>query len=289
MKLLFNSIIICIFLFTYNNLFSDNMDDYRKKKIVEYTKKINQNPKGADNYYYRGLSYILLKEQAKALNDFNKAIELNVNYEQAYFEKAKIMLDKEEYSEALKSVNRVMELRKKRSKKILLVFYKIRGMCYLGLHNLDKSIADHTKVIKAGPDKYYNQNYLESLYQRAFAYNIKKNFRKSIQDIYELKKFVKPSINLSILEGMNYYDMNYIDRSIKIFNKVIEFDNRNSDAYVYLSLCFIKKKKYSEAEDYLIRAIKNDCKNIDYLEVEEFKKTFGKKKIKNYINQYCGK
>ena len=64
------------------------MDEKEKeellKRIEEYTKKIEEEPKNASYWNNRGVTYHNLKEYEKAIEDYNKAIELNPNYSLAY-------------------------------------------------------------------------------------------------------------------------------------------------------------------------------------------------------------
>jgi tetratricopeptide (TPR) repeat protein len=100
------------------------------------------------------------------------------------------MLRKENYSEALKSIDKAIQIR---GNKIPLVYYTIRGKSYFGLHMADEAIRDHARVIDAGPDQFYNNNFLDSLYQRAILFSIKKEYSKSLADTTKLLEFVKPN------------------------------------------------------------------------------------------------
>jgi len=66
--------------------------------INDYNKAIELNPKHSKAYYNRGLAKGELKDYRGAIQDFNKAIELNPNYAKAYYNRgiAKILLGQED-------------------------------------------------------------------------------------------------------------------------------------------------------------------------------------------------
>ena len=51
-----------------------------ERAIENYNKAIELDPNDADAYNNRGLAYYYLEEYERAIEDYNKAIELNPNY-----------------------------------------------------------------------------------------------------------------------------------------------------------------------------------------------------------------
>jgi len=70
------------------------LKDY-KGALQDYNKAIELNPNYALAYYNRGVAKDKLKDYRRALQDYNKAIELNPNYALAYYNRggAKIRLE----------------------------------------------------------------------------------------------------------------------------------------------------------------------------------------------------
>ena len=62
---------------------NDELKDY-VSAIANYNKAIELNPNDADAYYDRGMAKVNLKEYYSAIPDFHKAIELNNNYVGSY-------------------------------------------------------------------------------------------------------------------------------------------------------------------------------------------------------------
>ena len=61
--------------------------------VLSFTKAIALNPDYADAYYNRGLGYVYSGQYDKALNDWDKAIELNPNHSSA-INNRKILLER---------------------------------------------------------------------------------------------------------------------------------------------------------------------------------------------------
>ena len=62
----------------------DDLKDYNGA-IADYTKAIELNPNYANAYYNRGISKHNLKDYNGAISDYNKAIEIDPNYANAYY------------------------------------------------------------------------------------------------------------------------------------------------------------------------------------------------------------
>lgn len=85
-----------------------------KQAIDTYTECLQLDPEyrayNAIIYCNRGAAYIKLKKTAEALADFNKAIEFNHKYAKAYFRRAEIKMEQEEYEDALRDFQQVKQL-----------------------------------------------------------------------------------------------------------------------------------------------------------------------------------
>lgn len=65
-------------LYQGNALFLDGQYD---RAIVFFNKAIEKNPRFAEAYYNRGITYLEKKQFDKAISDFTKAIEINPRYQ----------------------------------------------------------------------------------------------------------------------------------------------------------------------------------------------------------------
>src|SRR5687768_6216802 len=85
--------ILCLILFLSLNCFaqdeSKQMPDCADKDydclIAKFNKEIKNDPKNSEAYYHRGRLYENRANYTKAIKDYNKAIELNPNYIDAFY------------------------------------------------------------------------------------------------------------------------------------------------------------------------------------------------------------
>jgi len=133
------------------------------EKAAEYdSKAIEKNPEYSAAYFERGYAYQLLQKYDLAIADYNKAIEINKNWEVtsnlslAYFNKGLSYYSlqpqqKENISNALNDWSKSIELNPNEPNA-----YLNRGLANEFLRNFEKAIADYKKSLemdKTKPDK----------------------------------------------------------------------------------------------------------------------------------------
>ena len=57
--------------------------------------------KNAEPWYFKGMYYSNINEKAKALEYFNKAIQANYSFLDAYMDKGQVLYDEKKYAEAI--------------------------------------------------------------------------------------------------------------------------------------------------------------------------------------------
>lgn len=78
--------------------------------IQDFNKAIELNPKHAEAYNNRGLAKIAINDYQGAIQDFNKAIELNANNAEAYYNRGLANAYIEFYGTAIQDYNKAIEL-----------------------------------------------------------------------------------------------------------------------------------------------------------------------------------
>ncbi|MFA5383053.1 MAG: tetratricopeptide repeat protein [Candidatus Micrarchaeia archaeon] len=96
---------------TYDNKGTANavLEKY-EEAIENYDKAIELNPKDAGVYNNRGVAKAILKRYIEAIKDFDKAIELNPNYASVYNNRGAAKAKLEKYKEAIKDFDKAIEL-----------------------------------------------------------------------------------------------------------------------------------------------------------------------------------
>jgi tetratricopeptide (TPR) repeat protein len=89
-------------------LILDNQEKY-DEAIASYDKAIEADPKYADAYFNKGLILDNQEKYHEAISLYNNAIEADPKYARAYFSKGLILDDQEKYDEAIASYDKAIE------------------------------------------------------------------------------------------------------------------------------------------------------------------------------------
>ncbi|MDR1779172.1 MAG: tetratricopeptide repeat protein [Tannerella sp.] len=151
--------------------------------INDYSSKIEREPHNADYYFGRALDYMLVQDFAEAISDFDRVIEIDPSYTQAYFNRAAVRYKQMEYSRSqdastYEDLNTMSIMfgsnRQTSASQIESDTRKMRDD--LGHEQI---IMDYNIVIQQNPDFIY------SYYNRGNMRCIQRDFRAAIADYNE--------------------------------------------------------------------------------------------------------
>jgi tetratricopeptide (TPR) repeat protein len=179
----------------------------RYEEAIETYKKINQLKLDARNFLKIGVCYYNKKNIDEAINNYDKAIELNPNFTEAYFNKGICLSNQQKKEEAIEVFNKAIEIANNDAE-----LYLNRGYCYFSLKNFRKAIKDFNKAIELRP------NFSEAYCRKAACYQ-------------EMKK-----VEEALLEYKHAIEIN------DLHSKPILFQ-----AALYVSTYYRNKKNYEEA------------------------------------------
>ncbi len=121
------------------------------KAVELFTKAIDSGQVPKDNvpvvYLARGIAKSQLKKFEEALKDFNKAIELNPKFGEAYLNRASMHLITRQVPKAVQDFDKGLELLPD-----VFVAYNDRGLCHELLGEYAKARADYEKALQLRPD-----------------------------------------------------------------------------------------------------------------------------------------
>lgn len=168
--------------------------------FAQYTKIVESNPNDGAAYLGRGrVSFV--KEPDRAIQDFNKAIELNPTYFQTYISLGILYSSvKKDYDRAIIEFNKAIEVTAQAGYRKLFYLqnaYVNRGSAYLQKRDFDKALADYNKAIELSPNDDSGYSGLASVYAA------QRNFDKAIANYSK-------AIELSPADWLNYYIRGYL-------------------------------------------------------------------------------
>ena len=145
------------------------------RAIQDYNKSIELNPE-ALVYTNRGVAYGEMCELDKAIQDYDKAIELNPEYADAYMNRGNAYGTKNNFDRAIEDYNTAIRLNPEHAHA-----YNSRGAAYHGKDNLDMAIQDYSKAIDLNPE------YREAYYFRGEAWLDLQEWEKAKADLNTAK------------------------------------------------------------------------------------------------------
>ena len=189
--------------------------------------------------FFKGIAYTEDRHWIEAIAEFNRAIELNLRFSEAYNNRGIVYGIKGEYDKAIFDFERAIEIGPQHARP-----YNSRGVTYNKKGEYDKAISDFTKAIEINP------RYAKAYYSRGDAYAKKGQYDQAISDLskaIEMNPRDAGTYNnrgLAYVKGKRQYAKAILD-----FSKAIEIEPRYADAYRSRGVAYFHVKKYEKAWD----------------------------------------
>ena len=225
-----------------------------ERLIQQYTDEINnwKDPtnknKLANLYHERGRVYFKKCEYDKAIEDYNKVIELIPIDAMAYNDRGKVYYENGNYEQALKDFTKAIELYHRCD-----TAYYNRGVVYAEIGEYDKAIEDYKKAIKFATKLPSIPEY--SMYGIAEVYFMQGKLDEALSQLNQAMDMLTNYLNLKIL---------FIP--IKYSTKISERIKRSlyySKSYWLKILIYQEKNDIKNVEKTFIEAKENLRKVID--------------------------
>ncbi|NQE05854.1 Photosystem I assembly protein Ycf3 [ANME-1 cluster archaeon GoMg1] len=226
---------------TYNNQgFAYHELKQYERAIEDFNKAIELNPNLAVAYNNRGFAYHELKQYERAIEDHNKAIELNPNLSMAYNNRGIVYGELEQHERAIEDYNKAIEVNPK-----YVEAYNNRGIAYRELKQYERAIEDYNKAIEVNP------KYAMVYNNRGVAYGGLKQYEKAIEDFSKVIELNPKYAGAYYNRGVAYGKIKQYESAIEDYNKAIDLNPKDADAYNNRGNAYGKIKEHESAiEDY---------------------------------------
>ena len=131
----------------YNRGNSYSRQGQYQQAIEDYDKAIELDPNVAPAHHNRGISYHALGQNERAIEDYDKVIELDPNDGRAYYNRGNSYSRQGQYQQAIDDYDKVIELDPNDAEP-----YSDRGSSYHRLGQNERAIEDYDEAIKLDPD-----------------------------------------------------------------------------------------------------------------------------------------
>ena len=191
--------------------------------VNDLTKAIAINPNEAEFYYNRGIHYMILKNLHSALADFTKAISLESKHTtSAYLNRGTIYHDLSMYNKAIADYNKIISI----GKGNIAAAYFNRGNAKSMLEDFSGAMKDYDKAIELD-DKYVGAYYRRCVLKIKYT----NDFKGAIQDITKVISFDPFLASAYRLRGVAKRAINDYRGAIDDFGKAIELEPNSPYAY----------------------------------------------------------
>jgi len=148
-----------------------------KDDVSLWSDPIEKSHDSAMTYRNRGYAYFNKGEYDKAVNDFNKALEIDPNSKFDYHNRGAALGKIGKTDDAILDFNKAIKIDQNYGEA-----YYNRGIAYMQKDDLERAISDFDRAIKIDPDN------TGARFKRAVAYLIKKEYDKSWRDLCAIEK-----------------------------------------------------------------------------------------------------
>jgi tetratricopeptide (TPR) repeat protein/S1-C subfamily serine protease len=207
-----------------------------KLALDDYNKAIELNPNFAMAYNNRGLLYSDQQKYDLALSDYDKAIEINPNYANAYSNRGGLYYNQQKYELAISDINKAIELNPNYAEA-----YYNRGILYKNLQKYDLALSDYSKAIDINP------NDADAYYNRGLLYKNLQKYDLALSDYSKAIDINPNDADAYYNRGLLYIDLQKYELALADWNKAIKINPNDADAYYNRGNLYIDLQKYELA------------------------------------------
>ncbi|MDD5687721.1 MAG: tetratricopeptide repeat protein [Elusimicrobia bacterium] len=164
--------------------------------IEEYDKAIELDPKYIEAYIMRGFAYFEKDLYDKAIENYTKVIEINPKNAESYRMRGLVYERKKLYVDAIKDFSKLIKLNPK-----FAIAYSIRGDAYSEQSLYEEAIEDYTRAIELNSPS-SGSNY----FFRGVAYYKKGDKEKAIKDFKKASDFLGEE---NVRQDLKSFNINY--------------------------------------------------------------------------------
>ena len=202
-------------------------DDY-SKAVTFFEKAVEIDPNYAEAWYQVGYCYGMLGQHKEALQASTRASQLRPRWSETYVNIGASNYALKNYEEAARAYNQATKLNPYKAE----IQYSL-GLALNKLSRTDEEILAYKRAVAIKPD------YANAFELLGLAYFKKKDFTQSISAFEQLKTY-KPDAKTYNYLGESYFELGKIQESFEAFNNAVGFNPNFDQARFNLGRAYIK-------------------------------------------------
>ncbi|XP_029454762.1 tetratricopeptide repeat protein 6 [Rhinatrema bivittatum] len=222
--------------------------------LVTFSSAIKVLPDFADAYYQRGLCRMRLQLDV-CICDFNRALEINPNFFQAYLSRAAFYGSKGRYIKAILSCNKVIKIQPNSVRA-----YLYRGALKYYIKAYNSAIEDLTKTIEM------DGMCALAYYNRAVCYHQMKAYNKALKDygiVLLLGIWKEIEFKVLINRGLLYLEMHEYNHALQDFKQATVENPNDVKIHQMIAVCYHGLWRFEEAVNKFTQVLKFDPLCLD--------------------------
>lgn len=210
-----------------------------------------KDPASKVEWLEKGNSYIYLRDYDKAIECYQKAIEILPDYHQAWFIMGMAYFNKQDYEKAIECYKKAIEIKPDKHDAWFFM-----GLTYVDKQDYDNAIKCYKKAIEIKPDDYI------TLYNMGIAYGNKQDDEKSIECYKKAVEFKSDYTDayINLIETLIIH--NNINSATDYFNTVKQYKDKPDFGIKLLEIIVsLLNNQWSDTIDKAIEEIKSTVSN----------------------------
>ncbi len=215
-------------------------------------RRINKYPEliSSKTFARCGESYYLVGEYVKALENFDRAIEIDPKYSFAIMNRGRTYRAIQRYNDSLQDFTTLIKLNSKNDEALAG-----RGETYRLMEQYENALKDFSSAIEIDP------KYSFAIISRGRIYRALKQYNDSLQDFTTLIKLSNKNEKALAGRGETYRLMERYEEALKDFNRAVDLYPKYSFAIISRGEVYQSLGKYNEALNDFDLTIKLDPEN----------------------------
>ena len=225
-----------------------------EQAISDFDRAIQINPDYANAYHDRGVVYGKLGDRGQAISDFDRAVEINPKYAAAYNNRGAVYDILGKKRQAIQDFNKAIEMNPEYAEA-----YYNRGAAYGELGEQRQAISDYDRAIEINP------KFAEVYINRGAAYRELGDRRQAISDFDRAIEINPDYAKAYFNRGVVHYELGDQRQAISDYDRVIEINPDYAKAYFNRGIAYGKLGYGGKAIEDLKRAAKFDSEEAKKL------------------------